>query len=516
MYSNDFIRLILLALALTVCACGKVSTNADADDATDIDAGSEAQLSVVVDRMRIRQDGLAMIAIEVTRTNYQGALAVEVTGLPTGVTASPLTLAAGATTGMLSLAATGATVTATPVETTVTATAVDDSGLVATTTSSLYVAGLPGSFDTSFSFDGVVLYTVTDREYDATRGMSIDSQGRISVGGVGQGADPWQGWVARFLPDGAIDSSFGSGGVYTGFEVGSDTASSVSDIIQVSDDSLLVLASSSTPSNVQYLRALAASGAIDSSFGGGGDAVITEPIRRVRARSSGYLVSGYDDIVALSSTGVVDPSFSLATGLPSNIGDMAVDVSDRIILGGYDPAGFTISRLLPDGALDTSFGTGGSTTVAHPVGTDDPVIRHIKLFPDNGGVAMGVSNFGDYAQNTTVLLRFGADGLPDNGFGTAGLAPFLGNGVAGFVSGLVLQEDGMIVGSGSIRIDTNSFEQVLKRFNSDGSVDTSFGAAGTVALEESARAVILDAAAGRALILANDSGGGIHLTRIWL
>ncbi len=524
MYAIRSIHLTLLAVFMVSGGCGSV-TAADPDaslSVIDAESADTPEISIaVVDRLRVRQDGSATIAVEVTRTAFEGAVRIEISGLPTGVSAQALEIAAGESTGMLSLSAAGATVTAAPINTTVTATAVDDAALMATIGAPLYVAGPSGAYDTSFSFDGIALYGVTDREYDATKSLAIDSQGRIYVAGSGQGGAANLGWVVRLLPDGSLDEAFANAGIYTDFLLVGDDRSAVSDLFLHSDDSVRVLAQSSDGSDSTiYLRALDSAGVIDPSFSVTGDSRITENVTRIRQRTSGYLIGGTNEVMAMSSAGAADSAFTLAANLPSNFGDMAVDSSDQVVFGGFDADGFTLTRLLSDGALDTSFGTGGSTTAVQPTGNISPVINHIMLFPDNSGVAMGESNLNDndYSTNVPVMLRFGADGQLDTGFGTQGVAPVLASGQLGFGTSLALQEDGLILGTGAIRLTQFTFNNVLKRFNPDGSVDSSFGTDGSVALEENVRALVIDANAGRALVLGEQSGGtgGIHLTRIWL
>ncbi len=115
------------------------------------------------------------------------------------------------------------------------------------------------------------------------------------------------------------------------------------------------------------------------------------------------------------------------------------------------------------GELDLMFGVGGKVTTDFG-GTENAFA--LVLQPDGKLVAAGVSgaNF--------ALARYNADSSLDATFGAGGLV-MSGIGGAGVARALILQPDGKLVAAGSSGVDF-----VLARYNTDGTLDTSFGAGG--------------------------------------
>jgi uncharacterized delta-60 repeat protein len=480
-------------------------------------------LSVDGERIRVRQGEAVGVTINVTRTGgFEGAVDIELSGVLSEVTAAPLTIESGASSGILSVVAAAGATQGGPTEVTVSASATSDGSVNASTSADLYVAGPPGSLDSSFSFDGVVRYSVTDTQYDAPRGIAIDSQGRIVVVGVQQG-DPDAGWVVRFLPDGTIDSSFGTNGEVLDFE-NEQTDSTARAVALRDDDAPLVLAASYVASSgdpaTWYLRALSSDGARDTTYGLGGDALVSaEGPRSVVLRPAGAVAFGYAQMSAFDDMGSPIGGFVVPLSPPTSFNVAASDSQDRLVFGGFGDDDFILSRLLPDGALDSTFGTSGALTSPIPVGHEDATVNDIALDDDGGGVAIAESNFGNIAENRPVLLRFDADGTLEPGFGSGGIAPVLAVGEEGYGEHVFLEEDGSVVASGAIHLGgAISFDPVVKRFFPDGSPDASFGTGGQVLIEEFPRGMAHDVLGGRVVILADQPGmdGGIHLTRIWL
>jgi uncharacterized delta-60 repeat protein len=127
------------------------------------------------------------------------------------------------------------------------------------------------------------------------------------------------------------------------------------------------------------------------------------------------------------------------------------------------------------GDLDPSFGSGGLVT--HTLGSgESPSISGIAVQPDGKIVVAGASSPGDHG---FLLTRYLPDGSLDPSFGDAGYieTKFTYWALAGAVA---LQPDGKIVVAGkSFQGDDNyDSEFTLARYEQDGSVDTSFGTGG--------------------------------------
>jgi len=165
-----------------------------------------------------------------------------------------------------------------------------------------------------------------------------------------------------------------------------------------------------------------------------------------------------------------------------NFGDeayaMALQSDGKIVAGGYAKdysghASFCLVRYNANGSIDSSFSNGGK--MVRPLLGDD-YIYAVAIQPNGKIVAAGHSN------TEVGLLRCNADGSPDNSFGTNGLmhTDFTGD-FSGFseANGLILLPSGKIVVGGSIRYDFYStVDFLLIRYNSNGTVDSSFASGG--------------------------------------
>ena len=147
----------------------------------------------------------------------------------------------------------------------------------------------------------------------------------------------------------------------------------------------------------------------------------------------------------------------------SGLGDgwMKVYVSDN---NGTNPA---------HGSLDPGFGAGGIVTTS--IGASSPQPQSIAVQPD-GRIVTAL--FDVISQSGFILARYNSDGSPDATFNSTGLVttPI---GTSGGSRAVVIQPDGKIVAAGgSYDGSNNAF--ALARYNTDGSLDTTFHTTGTV------------------------------------
>src|SRR6185503_17124289 len=108
----------------------------------------------------------------------------------------------------------------------------------------------------------------------------------------------------------------------------------------------------------------------------------------------------------------------------------------------------TVSRLLPDGTLDPTFGAGGTVIT----GTLDEGLRPYTLaLGTDGKIAVGGYYRVDEPGGTSkgrAIIQYLSDGTADPGFGTDGLVVTDLSGTYEYVSSLVYQADGKIVAFG--------------------------------------------------------------------
>ena len=154
--------------------------------------------------------------------------------------------------------------------------------------------------------------------------------------------------------------------------------------------------------------------------------------------------------------------------------------------------GIALVRLNTDGTPDASFGTAGEVVfgVNHTV----PVGVAIQI---DGKIVVGsaaganVDGGGGFA-----LARFNSNGSVDNSFGTGGQVEVVPFGTA-ISAALVLQPDGKILMTGS---------NAVARFDSNGQLDTTFGTGGLSVLPFFGAAAIAVQSDGKILIASATSG----------
>ncbi len=134
------------------------------------------------------------------------------------------------------------------------------------------------------------------------------------------------------------------------------------------------------------------------------------------------------------------------------------------------------------GTLDTSFGTGGVVTAT--IATQTFAATSVALQQDGRVLVTGYTCVTDSSPASgvpasgeqVVLLRYGGDGSVDPSFGSAGqVITSAGSGARAYA--LALQPDGKIVVAGPVSNGTGS-DFLVARYNTDGSLDTTFGSAG--------------------------------------
>jgi uncharacterized delta-60 repeat protein len=240
------------------------------------------------------------------------------------------------------------------------------------------------------------------------------------------------------LNNGFLDPSFGVGGkVLTAFSGGDAWA--FRSVLQ--PDGKIVVAGSAPGAGTGRdftLTRYNVNGSLDTTFGPNHNGKVTTDI------------AGEDDE---PRGGVVQQT----DGKLLAVGYAGVGTQNRIALVRYNL----------DGSLDNGFGQGGKVTTS--LGGPNDFGLDVLLQP-NGKIGV----LGGTAGQVCALLRYNVNGSLDTTFGTEGKA----FDEAGLTD-IALQADGKIVAAGEDYVGTN-LVFMLKRFNANGSVDTSFGNGGKV------------------------------------
>ena len=320
------------------------------------------------------------------------------------------------------------------------------------------ISAAPGDLDPTFGNGGIVIggvpYTLANAE-----GMALQADGKIVVVG-----DAYDFRVARYNPNGSLDTSFGGGGVVVTPGIGSAYS------VAIQADGKIVVAGGGF-AVVRYNP----NGSLDTTFNGTG--IVSTQInngsshaRSVAIQSDGKIVVAGDNstgpftlafaIVRYNTNGSLDTSFDNDGIVTTQVGSgfevsgaeaVAIQADGKIVAAGYYNG---LVRYNADGSLDTTFnGTGIVTTPGR--GASSVAIQADGKILTTGG---------------NGLVRYNANGTPDTSFGgTGGVAVGIG------VSSVAIQADGKIVAAGGTY---SAF--AVTRLHGNGSPDTSFGGTGTV------------------------------------
>jgi uncharacterized delta-60 repeat protein len=254
-----------------------------------------------------------------------------------------------------------------------------------------------GALDTTFGTSGIVVTNLVGRAFAVA--LEPGSDPKIVIAGDNPTAEDFV--VARFNSDGTPDGTFGGvGHVVTDVGGAGDTATN---IVLQPDGAILVSGGNSVGLSNSALARYLPNGSLDASFGNGGRLPL--PGRRLgeglALQSDGKIILAGDAdgatlaapvfaLMRLEPNGNIDPSFGgggLITTAITTQGDeafaLALQADNRIVAAGRSNAqtnsNFAIARYLATGELDPAFGNGdgfmtvdffGFTDIAESVAID--------------------------------------------------------------------------------------------------------------------------------------------------
>lgn len=355
-----------------------------------------------------------------------------------------------------------------------------------------------GSLDGSFGTGGKVTTLFTEGEAQAY-GVAIQSDGKIVVAGyAGYGTDGAFA-LARYMPNGALDTSFGNGGKVT-TNVNSDFEDAAFGVAIQPDGMIVAAGYSSNGADIAIVRYLP-NGSLDPSFGYNG-IVRTRLGNRgafalaLAIQPDGKIIAGGMDERLCSTTctnenfvlvrylpnGQLDTSFgsggivvtSLGNGGDARVHSIVLEADGKIVaagLAGIDcsygcrTTDFGLARYLPNGSLDATFGIGGIVTTDFTGGWD--IAYGFARQPDGKFVAVGLTTGTDYSRSFGVV-RYLNNGSLDPGFGNSGrVTTALGSNGAE-ANAVVIDSQGRIVTAGQTWFDDGSSRFALARYLTSG------------------------------------------------
>ncbi len=344
-----------------------------------------------------------------------------------------------------------------------------------------------------FGVGSGITTTAIGSDDDAAYSVVGQSDGKIVVAGNSYNGTFNEIAVSRYNHDGSLDITFGGTGTVT-TDVG--TGYDVGRAVTIQADGKIVVAGTAHNANDDFaVVRYNIDGTLDTTFGGTGK--VSTAIgpshdygQSVTMQSNGkILVAGYSynglnndfALVRYNSDGSLDTSFSTDGKLttPINLSadqaySVTVQSNGKILVAGNSSNGlntdFALVRYNSDGSLDASFSGDGKLTTDFNLNFDDSYSVAIQ---SDGKILVGGSSWVGLNQDFSIA-RYNTDGSLDLSFGGDGkVTTDIGSGVD-YARSIAIQADGKILLSGSSYNGSN-FDIAIVRYNTNGTLDTSFG-----------------------------------------
>jgi uncharacterized delta-60 repeat protein len=368
-----------------------------------------------------------------------------------------------------------------------------------------------GELDTTFSGDGKLTTAFVAGQQAQAWDIAVQANGRIVVvGDTIPSATDRNIALARYTPAGALDTTFNTTGRKIVNLGGNDQGLALA--IQPATGKIVV-AGQKCPADWSSCDAAALrlnpGGGFDTTFNltgkritdfGGGDngsqAVSLYPGNRIVA--AGYMFNSgtgnYDmAVIRYTAGGALDTTFSgdgrqsinFGAGRLEEIGGIAVQPDGKILVGGHTcetgkiNCNFALARLNANGSLDTTFNKTGKAITNF--GANDTSWA-LALQPDGRIVMAGLKDTG--TTGTFALARYNTNGSLDTTFAGTGklVTDFSGDANREHANAVTVQPDGKIVVCGAVfNGSTRNF--ALARYTKTGALDVTFSGDGKATVD---------------------------------
>ena len=338
--------------------------------------------------------------------------------------------------------------------------------------SSTTTATVKAGLDTAYGKQGLSASPLSATEHDRFMAVAIAPDGKIyGAGFVNQGGDQAMA-VARLDATGALDKTFGTNGFAVANAAVGGKSAELARAIAIQSDGKIVIG-----------------GPVEHDPKATGDAAKDTDAAVARFDNTGKL----DTTFGKGGIAIVDFGTGKATSATAYVGDTSwgLDVTgDRVvILGSKLAAGadrvdtdYVLAGLTKAGVLDTTFGTGGMTTVdSKGNGIDSP--RNLIVQSDGKVVATGYSRDGDGIVSPH-LIRTSATGQLDATFGTGGVAS--AKVLPGVAESYSVSQQGnnyVLAGYGRGADANEKVDLIVYRFTAAGQWDSTFGTNGLTRID---------------------------------
>ena len=409
-------------------------------------------------------------------------------------------------------------------------------------TGSVPAQAADGALDASFDSDGK-LTTAFGSTEDIAKSIAIQSDGKLIAGGYSIMSGTGQDFaLARYNTNGSLDTSFDTDGkVTTSF--GSDARTDLVNAIVIQFDGKIVAGGSAADATTDRfaLTRYNTDGSLDTSFGTDGkvttaigardiaNAIAIQSDGKIVAAGSTHRGSDRDFALARYNTdGSIDGSFgglgtddlgtvTTAFGVTEDVANsIAIQSDGKILAGGSSiitgtGTVFALARYNIDGSLDTSFDSDGTLTTSFTTEfASSDVAKSIAIQPDGKIVAGG---FHRGSSTHFALARYNTDGSLDTSFDSDGKLTTAVGSTEDVANSIAIQPDGKVVAGGSSIMSGSGQDFALARYHTDGSLDTSFDSDGKLTTAFSSTEDVVNAIAlqpdGK-IVAAGHSPNGFH------
>jgi uncharacterized delta-60 repeat protein len=354
-----------------------------------------------------------------------------------------------------------------------------------------------GSLTASFGTGGLVFTDFGTAGADFAHGVGFKSGRIYAVGSTSGGGAPNSEFaVARYKADGSLDAAFGTGGkVTTSFGATQDAIASK---VTFSNGKIIVSGFSTALGGMGdfALARYNLNGSLDMTFGSGGTVTTDfsggsdDVAGNVLVRNGKLLVAGYTNaggsqdfaVARYNLTGTLDTSFNVTGKVMTDFSGNSADNGSQlciwggkiVVVGDSDANGtqdFAVARYNWSGSLDTSFNVTGKVTTDFNSGQDH---AHACIIKAGKLIAVGWGNY------RFELARYNWDGSLDATFGSGGKVTTTFGVLDSYATGAVVVHGKLLVDGYTYNGSSGAADFAVARYNSDGSLDATFGAGGKV------------------------------------
>jgi uncharacterized delta-60 repeat protein len=496
----------------------------------------------------LKQGVSVALPLTISRADFDGAVDIKLVNndaspLPDWFKATPIQIAAGATTG------------------TMTVEALDSADLIRNACGLSLIATSPAS-GVAYAKTGVCVQLTSaiksgrlDTSFAEFGALDLNNTLDLEIGSGDELFLLTRTELRKLDANGQPNTTFGVQGVVAkpfGF------VTSNTDTMAITASNKLVVVGSQPVAGVNAL-ALAqytSAGVLDAGFGTAGKATfpggagsacdenLSKILEEVTVGADGKIralgnCSGKLVLITVGADGALETSYGtngyamLTNSLSSYFSvSLAVDAAGRVLVAAEyagNRTGLIVSRFTAAGVLDSSFGTGGEITLDLGATQITPALSPLYRPASLGGTITNTYSDSVFPGSTAIQIltdkkiliatssnkkfavaRLLEDGSFDSGFASNGRQVItVGSGTPNFVDDITLQKDNKILISGLSTQGSNKQFLTVVRLTSNGQMDTSFGDSGLVGLAESNSTGHIDKGSVRAIGV--QSGGQIVL-----